>query len=61
LAVPTLWGIGALAEKMDSGLIPEFNMTMVHWSVLVFLPVVVALIAMITARVTVMRNLGRML
>jgi cell division transport system permease protein len=61
LAVPTLWGIGALAEKMDSGLVPEFNMTMVHWSVLVFLPIVVALIAMMTARVTVMRDLGRML
>ena len=61
LAVPTLWGIGALAEKMDSGLVPEFNMTMVDWSVLLFLPIVVALIAMMTARVTVMRDLGRML
>ena len=61
LAAPTLWGIRALAEQMDSGLIPEFNMTMVHWSALVFLPIIVALIAMLTARVTVMRNLGRML
>jgi cell division transport system permease protein len=61
LAVPTLWGIGALAEQMDAGLIPEFNMTIGHWSVLICLPAVVALIAMLTARVTVMRSLGRML
>lgn len=61
LAAPTLWGVGALVERMESGLIPEFDMTLGHWTALAFLPVVVALIAMLTARVTVMRNLGRML
>ena len=61
LAVPTLWGIGLLVDEMESGLIPDFNMTIVHWGVLGALPLVVAIIGMVTARVTVMRNLGRML
>ena len=61
LAVPTLWGIGKLVEKMESGLIPDFNMTIIHFGGLAILPLVVAFIGMLTARVTVMRNLGKML
>ena len=61
LVVPTLWGIRLLVEKMESGLIPDFNMTAVHWVGLTIIPLFVAFIGMLTARVTVMRNLRRML
>ncbi|MCH7550931.1 MAG: hypothetical protein IIA35_04405 [Proteobacteria bacterium] len=61
LAVPTLLGIGYLAQQMDSNLLPEITLGPVHWSVLAGLPLVVSLIAMVTARITVMKTLSRML
>ncbi len=61
LAAPTLWGIGVMAQQMDSGLLPDITLSPVHWAALAGLPVAVALIAMVTARLTVMRTLSRML
>ncbi len=61
LAVPTLLGIGYLAQKMDSSLLPDITLGPVHWSVLAGLPLVASLIAMVTARMTVMKTLSRML
>ncbi len=61
LSVPTLLGIGWLVDEMESGLIPNFDMTIMHWGALAVLPLAVATIGMLTARVTVMRNLGKML
>lgn len=61
LAVPTLWGIGYLAQSLQSGLLPDFSLTVVHWGILSSLPVAVALIAMVSARLTVMKTLARML
>lgn len=61
LAVPTLLGIGYLAEQMDSSLLPDITLGPVHWSALAGLPLVVSLIAMVTARMTVMKTLSRML
>jgi cell division transport system permease protein len=61
LAVPTLWSIGTLAHSLRSGYFPEFSLGLVHWAILVCLPIVVALIAMISARLTVMKTLARML
>ena len=61
LAVPTLLGIGYLAQQMDSSLMPDITLGPVHWSSLAGLPLVVSLIAMVTARVTVMKTLSRML
>ena len=61
LAAPTLWGIGTFARSLQSGFLPEFSLGMVHWVVLACLPIVVALIAMISARLTVMKTLARML
>jgi cell division transport system permease protein len=61
LATPTLWGIGLLVDEMESGLLPNFNMTVMHWGALAIFPFVVAIIGMLTARVTVIRNLGQML
>ncbi len=61
LALPTLWGIGSLAASLQSGLLPEFSLGLTHWAILGCLPLVVALIAMISARLTVMKTLARML
>ena len=61
LAVPTLLGIGYLAQQMDSSLLPGITLGPVHWSALAGLPLVVSLIAMMTARITVIKTLSRML
>ncbi|NQV83125.1 MAG: cell division protein [Rhodospirillales bacterium] len=61
LSVPTLWGIGIMAGKMEAGLLPEIILGPAHFSALAALPMLVAFIAMLTARMTVMKTLSRML
>lgn len=61
LALPTLFGIVTLARQMDSSILPDFTLTPVHWAILTVLPLAVAFIAMLTARLTVMNALSRML
>ncbi len=61
LAAPTLWSIGTLAGSLNSGYFPEFSLSLAHWAILCSSPIVVSLIAMISARFTVMRTLARML
>ncbi|HEC14611.1 MAG TPA: cell division protein [Rhodospirillales bacterium] len=61
LAAPTLFGIGWLAERMRSNLLPDEGLGGAQWLILALLPVAVAGIAMVTARLTVLRNLRRML
>lgn len=61
LALPTLWGLANLAQTMDDRLLPDIGFGPLHWTMLAALPVLVALIAMSTAKVTVMRTLERML
>ncbi len=61
LAVPTLMGIGALAARMEAGLLPDFTLAPSHWAAMVCLPLAVAVIAMLTARLTVMKTLAEML
>lgn len=61
LALPTLFGIATLARQMDSNILPDFTLTPVHWAILTGLPLAVAFIAMLTARLTVMKALSRML
>ena len=61
LAVPTLWGLAHLAHSLDQRLLPDIGFGTAHWALLVALPVCVAMTAMVTARVTVLRNLSRML
>ena len=61
LAAPTLWGIGSIAHSMYSGFFPNFSLSLVHWVILACIPMLVALIAMISARLTVMKTLTRML
>ncbi len=61
LALPTLWGLAHLARNMDDRLLPDLGLGVGHWMALGALPVAVALIAMSTARATVLRTLSKML
>ena len=61
MAVPTLWAIAAMARQVESGLLPDINLGIAHYSVGAALPVVIALIAMVSAYLTVMKTLSRML
>lgn len=60
-ALPCLYGIGWLSSRMERGLIPKVDFGLPHWAGIVMAPVLVALVASATARVTVLRNLSRML
>lgn len=59
--VATLIGIDWLAARLQGGPLPDLALAPAHWVILAVLPIVVAVIAMLTARVTVMRNLAGML
>jgi len=61
LAVPTLLGLGFVAGRMEAGLLPEMSLPLAGWASMALLPVLSALVAGVTARVTVTRNLKRML
>ncbi|HIC81226.1 MAG TPA: FtsX-like permease family protein, partial [Kiloniellaceae bacterium] len=59
-ALPTLYLGRHLLQRIDSGLLPEMQLLPIEWSLLVLLPVASALVAMMTARITVLRTLARM-
>lgn len=59
-AVITLALIRHFASKIDAPLLPEFSLNPVEVFILAAMPLVTALIAMLTARITVLRSLGRM-
>ncbi|NQW01368.1 MAG: cell division protein [Rhodospirillales bacterium] len=61
LGIPTLMAIGYLVGRMDGFLLPSLHLAGYHWILVGLLPVGVALIAMITARTTVLRSLAKML
>lgn len=60
LAIPALGGIAYLAGQTGAHLLPDLDAGLVHLGLAVALAVGVALLAMWTARSTVMRNLKRM-
>lgn len=61
LGIPTLMGIGYLIGRMDGFLVPSLHLAAYHWVLVGLLPIGVAFIAMTTARLTVLRSLGKML
>ncbi|MED5395852.1 MAG: hypothetical protein CFH05_01690 [Alphaproteobacteria bacterium MarineAlpha3_Bin4] len=61
LAIPTVLGVGYLAQPIEGALVPQLGLEPAHWGTLAVLPVAAAVIAMLTARLTVMRTLGRIL
>ncbi len=61
LATVTLFAIGALIGRLGSQILPPVDMSPVQWLILAAVPVVVALIGMVTARVIVLRSLARLM
>lgn len=60
LAVLTVILLGQVLARAETALLPSFSLHGLDWSILAALPLIVALIAMLTARLTVLRTLGRM-
>ncbi len=60
LSILTLLLVGRLASQVESALFPEFSLLPVEWALLALLPLAIAAVAMLTARWTVLRTLGRM-
>lgn len=61
LAALTLLAIGALVGRLGSQLLPPVEISLAQWIMLAALPLAIALIGMLTARVIVMRSLARLL
>ena len=60
LAGLTVFLVGRLLSGATDALLPEVSLLPVEWSALAVLPLAVALLAMLTARLTVLRTLGRL-
>ena len=60
LAASTLLALGYLSARIEAMLLPSLELNASQWLVLSALPFVVALISMITARVTVLRALAKL-
>lgn len=60
LAVAALAGLGWLAGGHQATLLPRLELLPLDWILLALLPLIAALIAMWTARVTVLRTLARL-
>lgn len=60
LAIITVALIGHLLTRSESGLLPDLSLAPAEWMLLLLLPVGTSLIAMVTARLTVLLSLARM-
>jgi len=61
IAVPVLISLGGMAKTLEGGLLAEVGLSYFHWLALISVPIFAAIIAMIAAFFTVMRNLSRLL
>lgn len=61
LAIPALAAIGILFGRESGGALPEVSFSLLHWAAIGALPILVALTAMGTARITVHASLSRMM
>jgi cell division transport system permease protein len=60
LTVPILAAIGLTTRRMEGGFLAELSLPMAGWVSVLLLPVVAALLAMVTARATVHRTLANL-
>ena len=60
LAVATLVVLGSLAARVEAGLLPPVAMSPAQWAALGAVAAAAAAISLITARITVLRTVGRM-
>lgn len=61
VAIPTLMLVSWLAAGMEGGFLPPFTLAFWDWMALALVPAGAALLALVTARMTVRRSLRRML
>lgn len=61
LAAATLVGIARLAEGVGDSLLPDLTLSPAQWATLLIFPLAAMLIGVVTARITVLRALGRRL
>lgn len=61
LGLPALLAVGYLAESLEGAALPEITFGIFEWVLFAVIPIAVALLAMSTARATVLRSLARML
>ena len=61
LGIITLMGVGFFMGRMDGLFVPDLQLTAYQWLIVGFSPIGVAVIAMMTARVTVLRSLRQIL
>ncbi|WP_282607437.1 ABC transporter permease [Pelagibius sp. Alg239-R121] len=59
LAAVTIIGISQLLGRAGTALLPELTLAPIEWAILSLLPFAAALVAMVTARFTVLRTLAR--
>jgi len=60
LALVALFALSGVAGDVQSRVVPELSLSAGQWVVLAGLPLITAVIAMLTARITVLRTLARM-
>lgn len=60
LAAATILAVGAWLRATENEVMPDLALTIGSWCVLLLLPPATALVAMLTARFTVLRSLARM-
>lgn len=61
LALPVLFAVGYLAAHIDAELLPRASLGALQWGMLVVIPLLAAAVAMMTARITVLKTLATML
>ena len=59
-ALATILSVGQLLARTESPLLRGLTLTPVEWALLILLPCTTALVAMMTARFTVLSALARM-
>jgi cell division transport system permease protein len=59
-AVATLYGLRHVAERLETPLAPDIPVAHWAWAILAAVPIATALIAMLTARMTALRELAKM-
>jgi cell division transport system permease protein len=60
LAAATLFGLARAGGQYSTGLLPDMSLTPIQLAALVGVPLAAALLAAVTARLTVMRALARL-
>lgn len=60
LAAATLWAVGRLADGLDAPFLPLFALSPQHWLTLFLTVIAAGFIAFISARITVIRTIGKL-